>query len=460
MHAHGVIVNDVPTQFDATSKHSITTTDLTIPLDLLGVVSFFYTSFPQPGDFDTLPWVTLTAPANWVDYASTLSINERRVPDRISLLSSQITYQPAQLEPLHIDHSICHLMEDDTYYNATIASINIESTYTIANALPTIDETEDFISADANFLIGALQPQNSRSALDHVALAKRWGITLEQAKATLNSSTQTAVRNILTPSERKVRLKAPRLNFPLVKGVFYVDSLFYKIPSVNGFKGGSLFTNGLGYDRFYPFIHNVGVPQTLISDNAKEEILGRAWDTCTKYRIIVKTTVPHSPWQNLAKASIRELKKTVRRTIRQTNAPPKLWAACTSWTAGVQRLTASSIPQLKGQTPAEFVEGSTPDISAYALFVWYQPLYFWSPTIEFPNERKIIGRWIGVAEQCTDQLAYLVITNKSQILVRKSVWAIPNAEMKQAYVKSKLEKLDTSITNKNITKPAGHLNQQ
>jgi hypothetical protein len=56
------------------------------------------------------------------------------------------------------------------------------------------------------------------------------------------------------------------------------------------------------------FIHDVGVPQTLISDNAKEEILGSARDTCTKYRINVKTTVPHSPWQNLADASIRELK--------------------------------------------------------------------------------------------------------------------------------------------------------
>jgi hypothetical protein len=210
MRAHGVTVNDVPTQFDATSTHSIITTDLTIPLDMLGVVSFFDSSLPQPGDFDTLPWVTLTAPANWVDYASTLSTNERRVPDRISLLSSQVTYQPAQLEPLHIDCSICHLMEDDTYYNATIASVNIESTYTIADSLPTINKTEDFISTDANFLIGALHTQDPRSVLvDHVALAKRWGNSLKQAKAILKCSTQTAVRNILSPSERKVRLKAP-----------------------------------------------------------------------------------------------------------------------------------------------------------------------------------------------------------------------------------------------------------
>jgi hypothetical protein len=194
MRAHGVIVNDVPTQFDATSKHSIITTDLTIPLDMLGVVSFFDSSLPQPGDFDTLPWVTLTAPANWVDYAFTLPTNERRVPDLISLHSSQVTYQPAQLEPLHIDRSISHLMEDDTYYNATIALVNIDSTYKIAETLPTINESEDFISTDANCLIGALHTHNSRSVLDHVALAKRWGISLEQAKATLKCSTQTAVR--------------------------------------------------------------------------------------------------------------------------------------------------------------------------------------------------------------------------------------------------------------------------
>jgi hypothetical protein len=44
------------------------------------------------------------------------------------------------------------------------------------------------------------------------------------------------------------------------------------------------------------FINDVDVPHTLISDNAKEEMAGCARDTCTKYRINVKTTVLHSPW--------------------------------------------------------------------------------------------------------------------------------------------------------------------
>jgi hypothetical protein len=61
--------------------------------------------------------------------------------------------------------------------------------------------------------------------------------------------------------------------------------MFLNIPSVHNHTGGSVFTNGLGYDSFYPwkrkgehpqaqmeFIQDSGVPHTLVSDNAPESI--------------------------------------------------------------------------------------------------------------------------------------------------------------------------------------------
>jgi Reverse transcriptase (RNA-dependent DNA polymerase) len=443
LRAHGIVVNDVPTQFDPDSTHSIITPELSIPLDLLGVISYFETRVPNQIDFDTLPTITLTATNDWVNQASTLPLNEKRIPDRISLVSIKSWADAPVFPPLNTDRSLGILMEDDTEYTRIISSVQICATYTNEHAPIAID---------------ALSTNDAKSILTAVTLSKKWTISLETAKATLKCSTQTAVRNIFSPSERKVRMKAPWLNFPSIKGDFYVDSMFSKVPSISGYTGGSLFTDGLGYDRFYPwkkksehadalmqFIHDVGVPQNLISDNAKEEILGRARDICTKYRINVKTTVPHSPWQNLAEASIRETKKHVRRTIRRTGAPPKLWAACTVWATGVRRLTASSIPQLHGRTPTEHVEGSTPDISSYALFEWYQPVYYWNPTIEFPHERKLIGRWIGVAEACTDEMAFLILTKKSLVLIRKSVWALTDSELAQDLVKQQIHELDESI---------------
>jgi hypothetical protein len=58
------------------------------------------------------------------------------------------------------------------------------------------------------------------------------------------------------------------------------------------------------------FIHDSGVPPMLVSGNTPEETRGATCDLYRKYRIKQRVTVPHSPWQNLAKASILELKKS------------------------------------------------------------------------------------------------------------------------------------------------------
>jgi hypothetical protein len=108
-------------------------------------------------------------------------------------------------------------------------------------------------------------------------------------------------------------------------------------------------------------------------------------------------------------------------------------------------LTASTIPQLRGRTPTEYVEGSTPNISAYALFYWYQPVFCLTPVIDYPHERKCIDRWLGVAEECTDEMAFTMIAGKAKVVVRKSLWAISDDKMAQPSIKEKLAKFDESV---------------
>jgi hypothetical protein len=101
-----------------------------------------------------------------------------------------------------------------------------------------------------------------------------------------------------------------------------VDSLFSSVKSIHGHTGGSVFTDGLGFDNFFPwtkkssqpdalmeFIHTVGIPNTIVSDNALEVTHGRSGEIMQEYRINLQTTVPHSPWKNRAEACIHELKK-------------------------------------------------------------------------------------------------------------------------------------------------------
>jgi hypothetical protein len=283
---------------------------------------------------------------------------------------------------------------------------------------------------------------------------------LETAKNILRATTQSGIRNVLAPSERKVRKKAPWLKFPAVDRTLFADALSAKIPGLHKETGATVFTDGKGYDFFYPWetksryqhalmslIHDVGVPKTLVTDGASEMIQGNGLRICREYHINMRVTVPYSPWQNLAEAcvSVRELKRSVRRTIRQTKAPRRAWAYCGQWAAAIRRLTSLSIPELAGRKPKEHVERSTPGITSHALFDFYETVYYYSPTESFTYEKKRIGKWLGVAYNATDALAYVILTDKDKIVVRKSVWAIPAEDKNTDTYTADLIELNNSI---------------
>jgi hypothetical protein len=232
------------------------------------------------------------------------------------------------------------------------------------------------------------------------------------------------------------------------------------VKSIRGHVAAQVYTNGKGFDRIYPmkdkkgasvdhtlvsFIHDVGIPQTLVSDGAKEELLGAVNATCRRYHIQQKQTVPYSPWSNLAEASIRELKVGIRRATRRQGSPKRLWCYCAQWVAGVRRLTALDIPDLEGRVPAEVVTGSTPDITAYVQFDWYEHVFYWDPAVKFPDDRKLIGRWLGVAEVAIDELAFYILTKTGKVIIRKSVWALSEDDRHDPGIYHQIADLDASI---------------
>jgi hypothetical protein len=156
-----------------------------------------------------------------------------------------------------------------------------------------------------------------------------------------------------------------------------------------------------------------------------------------------KITVPYSSWQNLAEASIRERKRSIRRAMRHSGSPRKLWNFCGVWWAAVRRLT--SMDKLDGRTPTEVITGTTPDISQYAEFDWYEPIRFLDNCLVFPNERKLLRRFLGVAENCTEEMSYRILNETGFILTRKSVWAITNAEKCGEQYQAEITKFDKAI---------------
>ena len=83
-------------------------------------------------------------------------------------------------------------------------------------------------------------------------LAKRWGIGLDAAHRTLTATTQTGVRRVLHPVERRYKTRQSHLRFPTLNSRFYTDTMFSHTLSLKQNKCAQVFTNGQGYDLFYP----------------------------------------------------------------------------------------------------------------------------------------------------------------------------------------------------------------
>ena len=196
------------------------------------------------------------------------------------------------------------------------------------------------------------------------------------------------------------------------------------------------------------FIQDAGIPPTLVTDNVHEETHGEWGQTCRVYHIQQKHTVPYSPWQILAEASVRAVKQGIWRATSQKHSPRRLWCYYDQWVAAIRRLTALDLPQLDGQVPKAYVLGSTVDISSYAQFNWYKYVWYLKPKALFPYEKKCLGRWLGIAEVSIDVMASYILTESGTVVVRKSIWALSAGKVQTDEIKQAMTALNEKITLK------------
>ena len=122
-------------------------------------------------------------------------------------------------------------------------------------------------------------------------------------------------------------------------------------------------------------------------------------------------------------------------------------------------MTALDIPELEGCTPLEATTGSTPNITPYILFNWFENVYYCDPVADFPHQKRRIGKLIAAADNCTDELAYTVLPLSGRPITRKAVWAIPPHELSMDATKADIIELDMMVEQRfgdhTIPKPGG-----
>ena len=192
-------------------------------------------------------------------------------------------------------------------------------------------------------------------------------------------------------------------------------------------------------------MQDIGIPSDLHSDDAKELTQGRMSDLLRKFWIRGSQSEPYSPWQVRAELCIREIKKAVKHTLTKTNAPRRLWDYCTIYQCELRNLIAHPHFKLQGRTPYEIVVGRTPDISEYLDYHWYQNVWYYDQEAQFPEDRRKLGKWIGVAHRVGQALCYYILPASARPIVRSTVQALTDDELLSESICEQIAVLDRSI---------------
>ena len=185
---------------------------------------------------------------------------------------------------------ISNTLNDDTFVKALKENVNLPSSQTTGRA--------NKITAEK--------------------LSQTWSIGLQTAKRTLKTTTQRGVGSVANPSiERCLWTNDRQLRYRRLNTNLYTYTMFSNTPSTRGNTGGQIYTNDMDWTRFYPMksksqahetlsvlMSRDGVPATLISDGAKEQVKGQFWSKARQAGIHCKETEPHSQWQNRAESAI------------------------------------------------------------------------------------------------------------------------------------------------------------
>jgi hypothetical protein len=266
---------------DKPSSHSVYVPDdnISIPLQLKGVTSYFTTRTPTINEVETCQWVHLTNETYRDPHSEEYQQQEYNFDD----LSKRADYQDRYImRATRSKQEIFHTMMNDISQafndSCIIATTNTSRRQMIATA-----ET----------------------------IAKNWNIGLENARKTLKCTMQKGIRNTLYPIERRFHTKQAQLRCNQLSGHhghFYTDTFFATVPSLNNCKMAQFYINDLSFTKAYPmktkletsdtltaFIYEVGIPHAIHSDDAKELLQGPFKQLCKDYGIPCTYTELYSP---------------------------------------------------------------------------------------------------------------------------------------------------------------------
>ena len=442
---HALIFQDCP---DDDNDGRLQTT--VIPLELHGVTSLINVSKPTADEWSSNEFrrlVLTNEHLEWDPASPTFGQQEGAMTD----YSGQIIDSSANsrgrsfvINALSSHPELANVDDDD---NLAIA---LESHVTISSV--------DSIIANGT-VRSRLHP-----AVDAATLAKRWCITPERAAATIERTTQRAVRTVLYPTlERRYSTNDRMLRYTRLLQIMFSDTGFANVKSQRGNKTLQIFACPDGWARAYPMVskgdadealslllQREGAPPAMVLDGSKEQTSRKFRKKLREAGVQFRQTEPYSPWQQAAEGVIRELKRASSRLMMQSRSPKVLWDHCIELAALIRSHTASNVYSAAGEVPETTLKGGTADtdISILCQFGWYDWVMFRDNLPSYPDDSIILGRYLGPAMEVGSAHTAKILKANGQVTYRSTLRLLTPEELASPEHAALRSEFDASILRK------------
>ena len=244
-------------------------------------------------------------------------------------------------------------------------------------------------------------------------ISKIWRISQEDAKRTINTTTQTSVRTQDPTLSRNYGTNDRMLHYKHFQDYFFIDTFFATKKGGQSSRGHTccqLFVTDKRFPYVVPmhrklevlqalkqFAKEIGAPTLIIADMSGEQMSHDVLKFCNNIGTTLWALEEGTPWSNKAELYIGLLKEAVRKDMRESNSPMILWDYCVEQRARINNLTAKDNFKLHGTTPHTATMAEEGDISSLCQFSWYEWCYYHEQTAVFPHDREVLGRVLGPA---------------------------------------------------------------
>ena len=291
----------------------------------------------------------------------------------------------------------------------------------------TNDERQHQFVSSVQFLgetVSVVKSAHRKGRVDATKLSRRLNIPYEMAKKTIQATTQLAVRTVAEPSlTRKFSTNDRMIRYPRLATDTFMDTFFSSKksgPSHRGFTSCQVFATEFGHTFVVPmggksgieiaqaikrYFKEIGVPQHLICDQAKEQVRGAARILCNEAGCIVMELEKGTPASNRAERAIKILKDGSKKDMFDSNSPMAFWCYCVEHRADIINATVRSNFLLQGSTPHTKLTGQPTDISSLCEYGWYEWVIYRVEGEKYPYQHQRLGRTLGPARNAGNMMS-------------------------------------------------------